>query len=464
MEPSKTQPAPARRTLLERLSPLAMAGVLLIFGVLVISLIGHESKDNGGHLGDFRTFYQAAQFALKHKDIYLAGPNTSQMYVYPPLIAFLYTPFTALPVLQAAHVSLALNALMLLASIVLASSAMLRRLDASRPGALWVVAFLVTVLSENEIRGELIMLETDALMLLMFAMALWLLDRRPVLAGSALAFALNIKYLSIVTLPYLMLRRRWSAVAGMVFGAVFFALLPALLLGWHEDLRCLHVALGGLLRWVGVPPEVSHAIKVHNIADDLSVSVTSMLARVLGPHGVSNPWIMLTAASVGGVALAAVGLMYRKSGFPLLRWPAPTRQMEQPFKGLVAMEWAGLVTVALAFSPDTNTRHLVLTVLVNALAATLLLAVMPTVSRVPVVAAVILIFIGYIMPLGQRAQPLHGFYFTYSIPGWSLLVGYLLILGTGLQYLRRLSSTQPQCYHAPAARPGSTNLPSAPSV
>ena len=422
-----------RPTWLERLSPLAIAGMLGLFGYLVIALFFHESKDNGGHLGDFRTFFQAAQFALAHKDIYLAGPNSSQMYVYPPLIAFLYTPFTALPVLAAAHVALVLDALMLLGAILLASKSMLLRLDAGRPGAVAVVAFLVAVLSENEVRAQLVMLETDALMLLMFALALWWLDPRPVLAGLALGFALNIKYLTIVALPYLLLRRRWRAAAGMVGGSVFFALLPAVLLGWGEELRCLQVALGGLLRWVGVPPEVSHAVKVHNIADDLSVSVTSMLARVLGPHGFSNSRIMLLAMLLGVISLALVAWMYRANGLALFRWPPASRQIAHPFKALVAMEWAGLVTVALVFSPDTNTRHLVLTVLINALAAVILIDPHPSVLRTPVLIGVLLIFVGYIMPLGQRAQPLHGFYFTYSIPGWCLLLGYLLILGTGLR-------------------------------
>lgn len=440
-ELSQSNAVAGNSTSFKRIAPWARIGLAATFGYLVIFLLHHESKDNGGHLGDFRTFYQAAQFARMHKDIYLAGPNSSQMYVYPPMIAFVYTPFTALSMLQAAHVSLVLNALILLGSILLASRIMLERLEASQPGAVWVVALLVTVLSENEIRAVLMMLETDALMLLMFTLALWWLDRRPALAGLALAFALNIKYLSIVALPWLILRRRWAAAGGMILGTVFFALFPAVLIGWHEDLRCLRVSLGGLLRWVGVPPEIAHAIKVHNIADDLSVSVTSSLARLLGPRGFSNPRIMLVAGATGLLALLIVLVLYRAHGLPLFRWPAAARQERQPFKALIAMEWAGLIVVALAFSPDTNVRHLVLTVIVNALAATLLLAPR-AVSRKPVVIAVVLIFIAYIMPLGQKAGPLHWFYFNCSIPGWSLLIGYLLILWASLEYVAGYSPIQ----------------------
>ena len=425
----------ADRTAAQRFSRVSVVGLILLFGYLLAYHSHHYRRGDGWNLGDFPTFYQAAEFARQHRDIYAAGQNAGVMYVYPPLIAFLYTPFTLLPIRQAAQVSLVINTAMLLTSLFLGARVMLRRLDACRPGAIWTVMFLASVLSENEMRAVLTMLETDPIMLLMFILALYWLDRRPTWAGMALALALNIKYLTIVAVPYLILRRRWQALVGMAVGTIFFALLPSLLLGWHEDLRCIRVALGGLLVWFGVPREVTHAIRVHNIADELSVSITSMLARVLGPHGVSNPGILALATAVGFITLAMVALLYRAKSFPLLRWPPPQRQETQPFKGLVAMEWAGLIVVALAFSPDTNTRHLVLTVLVNLLAAVIVLTPRPGVSRTPAVIGALLIFFAYMMPFGTQNSAPHFFYFHYGVPCWGLLVGYLLILRTGLQYL-----------------------------
>jgi hypothetical protein len=241
-------------------------------------------------------------------------------------------------------------------------------------------------------------------------------------------------------LPYLILRRRWRAAGAMVLGTIGFALLPALLLGWHENLRCLHVALGGLLRWAGVQPEASHAVRVHNIGDDLSVSVTSALARILGPHGFSNAGIMAVATALGLLMLAVVMWMYRANGFSVWNWPAESQQREQPFRGLVAAEWAGLVSVALVFSPDTNTRHLVLAVLVNALAAAILLTKRAGVSRAPAFVAAILIFLGFIMPFGAKGTAMHHFYFRYGIPCWCLLAGYLLLLRTALFDIRAVDT------------------------
>ena len=404
------------------------AGLFAIFAYLLIYHFHHERRDVG-HLGDFPTFYQAAQFAREHKDIYLAGKNEKQMYVYPPLIAFLYTPLTNVSELHAAQIMLVLTAAMLLASLLIASRSMLERLSIVSPGAVLAAAFVVSILNENELRAVMTMLETDSLMLLMFTLALWWLDRRPVLSGAALALAFNIKYLSIVALPYLILRRRWRAAGSMIVGSVFFALLPALLLGWQENLRCLGVAFGGLLRWVGISSPGARNISVHDIGDMLSVSITSGLARLLHRHGGSNAVVMLTAAIVGLLALGCVAILYRRSGFSLWAWPPPRKQLDEPYKPLVGLEWAGLITVALAFSPDTNVRHLVLAVIVNAAAVTLLLAG----SRGRLLVGIVLIFVSFIMPVRGLAW----FYFRYSIPGWCLLIGYLLILATGLDHIRR---------------------------
>ncbi|HEX5243678.1 MAG TPA: hypothetical protein VFW23_10495, partial [Tepidisphaeraceae bacterium] len=208
----------------------------------------------------------------------------------------------------------------------------------------------------------------------------------------------------------------------------FFALAPALVLGWHKDLRCLRVSMGGLLRWVGVSPQTSGSIKVHDIGDSLSVSVTSMLGRVLKPHGVSNSQIMVIAAGFGALCLAIVQSMYRIKKLPMWRWPAARMQDHSPFKSLLAMEWAGLITIALAFSPDTNTRHLVLAVVVNALGAAVVLKSGVGNFRLIAWAGMLLTLLGFIMPFGVKGSAVHAFYFFYSIPGWSLLIGYLMIL------------------------------------
>ena len=100
------------------------------------------------------------------------------MYVYPPLIAVLYIPLTYLSLSNAALVMLFVTAFILLGSAFLGA----RRCSigsALNPLTLCAAALVISIQSENEMRGEMTMLETDALMLLMFTLAIHWLDRRP---------------------------------------------------------------------------------------------------------------------------------------------------------------------------------------------------------------------------------------------------------------------------------------------
>jgi hypothetical protein len=425
-----------------RVSQVSLAIIVAVFGYLLIYHLHHE-RQGVGHYGDFPTFYEAAQFAREHRDIYKAGnAATDQTYVYPPLIAFAYGPLTRLSLPNAAAVMLFVTAAELLGALFLAGAAILDRLDAPRWPTLWAVVALACLLGENEMRGVMTMIETDSLMLLMFALGFWWLDRRPILAGLALGLAFNIKYLSIVILPYLILRRRWRAAAGMLVGCVGFALLPALQLGWREDLRCLRVSMGGLLRWVGVAPEASGSIKVHDIADGLSVSITSGLARVLHPHGMTNAQVMIVAAGVGVLSLLIVALLYRMNRLPVWVWPAREGQARHPFRILIALEWVGLVTVAIAFSPDTNARHLVLAAFVNLLGAALLLVPRVGVSRVPAGIGLALILLGFIGPFAKQLRHIGFNHYVWAVPCWCLLIGYLLVLWTGLRFTMQTCATQ----------------------
>lgn len=431
--PPYTHLPPADRSQWDpRIIGVSLAVISVIFGYLLIYHLHHE-RQGKGHLGDFPTFYQAAEFARDHKDIYTAGSSPDQMYVYPPLIAVLYEPLTHLSLRNAATAMLFPTAAMLLGSLILGAGEILDRFNARSSAAWCGVVAIATVLGENEMRGVMTMLETDSLMLLIFALAFWWLDRRPILAGLALGFGFNVKYLTIVALPYLLLRRRWRAAGGMLAGCVGFALLPAIQLGWHEDLRCLRVSMGGLLRWVGIAPEKTGSIKVHDIGDGLSVSITSGLSRMLHPLGFTNAQVMVAAAGVGVLTLAIVAMLYRINRLPLWLWPDCAGQAAQPFRSLVALEWVGVVTAAIVFSPDTNARHLVLAAFVNLLGASLILLPARGISRLVPAIAMGLILLSFIAPFAKQLRHAGFNHYFYSVPCWCLLVGYLMVLWTGLQ-------------------------------
>src|SRR2546425_1193813 len=121
-------------------------GTAAVFAYLLFYHYHHQTRDRA-HLGDLPTFYQAAQFAREHRHTHRAGQTHSQLPVPPPLIAFLYVPLTSMPLNRAGQIMLALNAGMLLASLLLGARAMLGRMGRREPELVWAAAFLVSLLN-----------------------------------------------------------------------------------------------------------------------------------------------------------------------------------------------------------------------------------------------------------------------------------------------------------------------------
>jgi hypothetical protein len=416
---------------------ITVISLILLVGIFGYFLLYIYHRFTVGHFGDFPTFYHAAKALVAGRDPFIPVED-GLAYVYPPLLAWLFIPLTGLSKINAARVVFPINMACAVMSIFIGARELSRRFGVQRlsMAGLLAIAALTTLMGENELRGQLQQMETDAIMLLMFTLALRWLDGQPLLAGGALSVAFNIKYLSLVFLPYLLLRRRWKAAAGMIGGSIFFMLLPAITIGWKEDFRCLGVAMGGLLRWVGIHPAVSQHAHIHPLDSLVSISLTSGMARLLKQYHLPDSWALLGAMIWIGLIIGAATMMYRHRRFAMLQWPDAERQKAQPYRGLVALEWLGLIAAALLFSPNTNTRHLVMAILLEVAAAVLLLIPRPGVSRVPLLVGTGMLLVGFIMPIPSLCGPQFKHeYFRFSGPSWGLLVMYLTLLWTGLRYI-----------------------------
>jgi hypothetical protein len=370
---------------------VGLVGVLAYFFINALTRIH-------GNTGDFPAFYNAARAMLDGTNIYQTGfPD----YIYPPLLAFLYTPFAWFPVPTAAAIALCFLLIVFTAALGVGSRAMAERFDVA-PGwsGLLPVMCLAAVLSEDKLRGEFQMWQTNSLLLLSFSLALYWLDRRPTWAGLALAFAFNIKYLPILFLPYLLLRRRWAVAAAFVAGIPVFALLPAVLLGWDLNLEYLATAYRGLFRLVGLDIGVTAAAVIDpDLRSVISLSVTSGIARYLGPATPNR----VTYAIVAGL-MAVVGAwtwgQYRRAGMPFLYRADGAGPGDSATRRVVALEWAALLLLLLILSPQSNSRHYSMLVLANCLAVVALLHGGRSAPRWPVAAGAIALFLGSILPTG----------------------------------------------------------------
>ena len=391
--------------------------------------------------GDFEHFYRAAKAMREGLDPYTSGVGG---YIYPPLIAFLFMPLTLVSVQAAAFIMLALN--MALASVctVIACKEAMRRFNLDRPlRELLVVVALTTVLAAPRLRSELQMWQTNVPMLAAVLLALCWLDCRPRWAGLALGFAVNIKYLPLIYLPYLLLRRRYTAAVWVVFGIVLFATLPSVYTGWTVNLQHWATAASGIAKLFGLSAPTVPVANIDALTVGHSMSITSGMARIVAPDAApSFKWVLTGAAATA--AFAALAAVYLRFGIPLLKWPRASEQTSSPYRCVVALEWAALMALALAFSPQTNPRHLVLLLLMFALLSVLLYLPHASTSAKRwdascwlALAALGVMMAGLSLPPGtpEFATQL-AWWRTVGGPGWSLVLMLPLLFSAGCLRLR----------------------------
>ena len=278
-----------------------------------------------------------------------------------------------------------------------------------------VIAALILLLIAPKMRLELQMWQTNALMMLLVLLGLRALDRRPRLAGALLGAAVNIKYLPLIYLPYLLLRRRFTAAMGFVAGIIAFALLPALQSGWTVNAQHWGSALSGLARLAGIHLPAVVVANIDPITADYSISITSAMSR-LG-RAVAAPAIgWLLSGAVALVLAGVVGRLYRAHGVPLWRWPQESAQKTQPYAALLGLEWGALMAVALAFSPQTNPRHTALLLLAFAPLAAMLYARRSRDTSRAAWAATAILFLGLTLPPGTEQ-------FAAEVQAWRRIGG-----------------------------------------
>ncbi len=425
----------------------------IIFLILILQI---NRRITTGHSGDFRHFYFAAGALLDHRDLYGPVPldvvehalgrpagqvekkwytTDSERYLYPPMIAMLYTPIARLRFATAQRIILIINALLVIAGILLVSRVFVRRFDLGSDG--WQIpaaALLGTLLNMDKVHLDLQMFQTNSLMFFLFALSLNWLDRRPVLAGIPLGIIFNIKYLSIGLLPWLLIRRRWGSAIGCVVSAVAFALLPALISGWQPNLKNLSVAYGGLLHMVGTHGTGGiEQANVDDIRDYLSCSITSALARTTQP-GQSLLLPMAAVACIAGLAICMVIGIYQRNRIPVLAWPRESEQSRKPWTSAIGVEFVAIIAATLCFSPQTNTRHLMLALLLTIPLSVLIISVKGNAARIPAILGALLIGIGFIFPPGGQAPQSHHLALRwFGIGGqcWCLLAAMFLLVWSG---------------------------------
>lgn len=395
---------------------------LILGGMLLAFSIHSFQKARRGNVSDFEAYYTAATALCEHQDPYVFSEKP---YIYPPLLATLLMPFTVLSMTTAAMFYIPVMGIAIVLAFIMGTREFIDRFDFPRnPLHSALSLFFAFVIMEDRIKADLQMFQVNSLLLFLLVLALRLLDKRPFLAGASLGLAMNIKAFPVIMFPYLLVRRRYRAAASMLAATLCFGLAPAIVIGWTKNLQYLSQSSAGFLSLLGIQTGIDHKAQILGVTASYSVSLPSGITRMAGPDHIFLGWFFIT------VLLTTLGVLgaclYRRNNLPLLRWPDAEAQQEQPWRALIAKEWVILVTISLIFSPQTNSRHLLMLAMMAMFATVVIVHVFRQAGWDRILAGAVLLWIGLTLPPGSFKIPAlmaaHQFWQYIGGPSWILLI------------------------------------------
>jgi len=212
--------------------------VVLTADVLVPELWG------SGKTKDYPLWFWAGHQVLQGGDLYPSDPGAYFDFIYPPLPAVLLAIpswFGKIPLY------LCLSLLNAVAWWMTAQLSHAMTGSGRRPGP-WLFALpgfaTVTFVFDMFDLGQ-----PNLVLLAMMLYGFWLMQhKRPWMAGSMFALATAIKVFPVAVLPYLLWRRRWTAVASLlVFLGLFLFVVPAPVRGFQHNIAELKTWYQGMV-------------------------------------------------------------------------------------------------------------------------------------------------------------------------------------------------------------------------
>jgi len=337
-------------------------GALTIIVLFILGAHAVLRQFSIGGTKDFHYFYHAARAMWNGSDIYAAANGH---YIYPPFLAFVLQPLALMPEHMAAIIWIVLSGVFVFAAALIAASeaarCWLRTSAENDPSIPWLIAAIATILIADKIHASFILGQTDCLMLLGFACTLSWMQRKPLLAGAIVGATASIKYLSLIFVPYFLVKKNFRAAFGSIVAFGFFMTLPAVQIGFDRAGQYGAVAVRGMGRMMGII-EAPKTAKILRVGMDRSVSITSSVFRLTRSYGVPDLLAAMLLLCVFIAVIAAIVFMCRRNGVPIFR---PQRSDRLAANAVTSLEGAVLIFLALAFSPQTTARHMVLLLLIN---------------------------------------------------------------------------------------------------
>ena len=329
--------------LAERLeTPLARRVITALFIVVVtvFTLIPFIRFIRHGTAFDYRTWYDAAQAVLQHRDIY--PPDNTFTFMYPPPCAVAL----ALPALFGEATMILVLALLNTVAWISCIRFSLRLANEQRfPIAVAVIPNLIVIVfiwsSYHLGQPSLILL---ALMLGAFVA---LRAKRQILAGALIATAAALKAFPFLAIGYLIYRRYWAATISLLVALfVFLFVLPIPFRGMSQTLADVRAWQSGMLRYQsgGIAQRAGRGYSWKN------QSLFGLANRMLRPVSVNDEGEPAVFKNIASLDFRTINLVILGSALLLGRWYIAV-MTRSPAPGDDAFEFSALLILILLFTP-----------------------------------------------------------------------------------------------------------------
>ena len=163
---------------------------------------------------------------------------------------------------------------------------------------------------------------------------------------------------------------------------------------------------------------------VNSAAWSNSVSLTSSILRFTRSHGISDFIAVTLIVLLFAAIVTAIVLIGRHKGVDLLKWT--TARTASKYGEAATIDWAALIVLALVFSPQTTSRHMILLILVYTVGTGIVLAQKRTSLRILLIASMLATAVALSLPF--RETGFHPWLITLKSIGAASWCAVLLIL------------------------------------
>lgn len=221
---------------------------LLVIALVILISAGKMIRRPPAY-GDFGVYLHAAKLLVSGENIYATPTHPVSdgglFYIYPPLFALLFVPFTWIPT-NLSIIAWCMFNVFLVGWVVKAFSEMLsgESFFSLPVKTRWIIGFFSVFLTARFILHHLDRGQANILEMALAVLALKLIHHKEAISGGAVAgFSIALK---VVTLPisiWFVLQRNLKALAGIALGTITGVVLPALFLGFEKNLHFLNLWL-----------------------------------------------------------------------------------------------------------------------------------------------------------------------------------------------------------------------------